>query len=137
MSETVLTGEFTHETNSFVRGLTERSDFQECREYRSDDVPTQMSGIETSIGGIIDTAADVDINLLHTVSTRATPSGGVSEEAYSFYRSRILEKVREHVDEIDGVVLALHGAMVTEVDAILTQYTPSPRMCSRRLRGYR
>ena len=75
----------------------------------------QMSGTETSIGGIIDFAADSELELLHTVSARATPSGVVSEEAYSFYRSLILDELRDHIDEIDGVVLALHEVMVTEV----------------------
>lgn len=115
MTETVLTGELAHETNTFVRGLTERSDFQEDREYLGEDVPTQMAGTETSIGGIVDSAADTGIELLHTISARATPSGVVSEEAYSFYRSLILDELRDHIDEIDGVILALHGAMATEV----------------------
>lgn len=114
MNETVLTGEFAHETNSFVRELTKRSDFQERREYFGKDVPTQMSGTGTSIGGIIDSAADTEIDLLHTVSAFATPSGVVSEDAYLFYQSLILDELRDNVNEVDGVVLALHGAMVTE-----------------------
>lgn len=114
MAKTVITGEFAHETNSFVRGSTDRSDFQACREYFGNEIPDKMSGTETSIGGIIDSAADSGIGLLHTISARATPSGVVSDEAYSFYKSAILDEIRQHGDEIDGVILALHGAMVTE-----------------------
>ena len=43
----------------------------------------------------------------------AQPSGRVSREAWDKYAGRILGVVRAEKDRADGVLLALHGAMVS------------------------
>jgi microcystin degradation protein MlrC len=112
--ETVLLGGFAHETNTFASGLTDRPLFQERREYFGEDVPEKMTGTNTCEGGAIDAAEEEAIELVHTVTASATPSGVVAESAYEFYTGEILAGVEEHSDDIDGVCLCLHGAMVPE-----------------------
>lgn len=112
--ETVLLGGFAHETNTFATGTTGRSLFQERREYFGEEIPERMRNTNTCEGGVIDAAEDEGVELRYTVSASATPSGIVAAEAYEFYTEQILEGVEKHRNELDGVVLCLHGAMVTE-----------------------
>ncbi|QLG61055.1 M81 family metallopeptidase [Halorarum salinum] len=114
MSYTVVVGAFAHETNTFVSEPVTRSDFQERQEYLDGGVRENLRGTETAVGGVIDVADEEDVELVHTVSAFATPGGVVDDETYDFYTDRILTGVRDHIDELDGVILPLHGAMVSE-----------------------
>ncbi|MFB6301116.1 MAG: M81 family metallopeptidase [Halobacteriales archaeon] len=113
-NETVLVGGFSHETNTFAPTLTDREDFQKRLERFGEDVPAELRGTNTGIGGVIEVADDAGVELIHTVAASATPGGYVTEDAYEFYTGKIIEGAREHVDDIDGVILPLHGAMVPE-----------------------
>lgn len=44
----------------------------------------------------------------------ATPGGVVAEETCEFYADYILDGVRAHLDQLNGVMLSVHGAMVVE-----------------------
>lgn len=117
MSKTVVVGAFAHETNTFVPDAVTRADFQAREEHLYDEVPENMRGTETAVGGVIDVADQEEINLIHTVSAFATPGGVVDDDTYEFYTDLILDAVRDNVDELDGVMLPLHGAMVTDSDS--------------------
>ncbi|MFB6201757.1 MAG: M81 family metallopeptidase [Halorhabdus sp.] len=112
--ETVVLGGFSHETNTFATGTTGRPLFQERREYFSDEIAEKMRGTNTCEGGVIDVAEEEGVDLHYTVSASATPSGIVASDAYEFYTGKILEGVEAHSDDLDGVALCLHGAMVPE-----------------------
>lgn len=112
--ETVLVGNFSHETNTFVESTTGRSLFKERREYFGDEIPERLTGTNTQVGGVIDVADDESVDLIHTVAATATPSGLVEADAYEFYCEQILDAAREYADDLDGVMLCLHGAMVPE-----------------------
>ncbi|NHX37954.1 MULTISPECIES: M81 family metallopeptidase [Halolamina] len=112
--ETVVLGGFSHETNTFAKGTTGRPLFQERREYFGDEIPEKMRGTNTCEGGVMDVAEDEGVDLHYTVSASATPSGVVAADAYDFYTGKILEGVEAKSDDLDGVALCLHGAMVPE-----------------------
>lgn len=114
MTITVLVGAFAHETNTFVPDPVTRRDFQDNQEYLGDAVEANLRGTETAVGGVIDAAAELDAELVQTVAAFATPGGVVARDTYEFYAGHILDGVRDHLDELDGVILPLHGAMVAE-----------------------
>ena len=114
MTERVLVAGFAHETNTFATTHTARSDFRERREYFGDEVAKKLRGTNTEIGGAIDVAAAEGIDLVHSVAASATPGGLVTGDAYDFYTDRIVAAAEEHAADLDGVLLALHGAMVPE-----------------------
>lgn len=114
MTQTVLLGAFAHEANTFVPEPVARSDFQARRELFGDEVLTEMADTETAMGGAIEAAADLDIDLIPTVAAFATPGGVVETETFEFYTGQIVDGVREHAADLDGIILPLHGAMVTE-----------------------
>ncbi|MEF8801623.1 MAG: M81 family metallopeptidase [Halolamina sp.] len=112
--ETVLLGGFSHETNTFASGTTGRPLFQQRREYFGDEIPEKMRGTNSCEGGAIDVAENEGVDLVYSVTASATPSGIVAADAYEFYTEQILTGVEEHGDDLDGVILCLHGAMVPE-----------------------
>ena len=114
MPPTVLLGAFAHEANTFVPDPVTRSDFQARRELFGDAILAEMAGTETAIGGAIAAAADRDVDLVPTVAAFATPGGVVATETFEFYTGQIVDGVREHEADLDGIILPLHGAMVAE-----------------------
>lgn len=114
MTETVLVGAFAHETNTFVPEPVTRADFQAREEYLGQALDDNLRGTETAVGGVIDAADDHGVELVPTVAAFATPGGVVATDTYEFYTDLILDGVRDHLDDLDGVILPLHGAMVAE-----------------------
>lgn len=112
--ETILLAGFAHETNTFVNGTTRREQFRERREYFADEIPEKMRGTNTCEGGAIGVGENEDVDLRYAVKASATPSGVVAADTYEFYTEEILDGVEAVGDELDGVCLCLHGAMVPE-----------------------
>ncbi len=114
MSFTVLCGSINHETNTFVQGTTDRASFQERWEVQGEAVPDAFAGTETQLGGVIEEATRSSVEMIYSVNAAATPGGVVTETAFESYAEQLLTDVEAHRDELDGIVLPLHGAMVTE-----------------------
>jgi microcystin degradation protein MlrC len=113
-AETVLIGEFSHETNTFVPTPTDRAAFRERREYVGDEMIERLRGTNSTVGGAIDVAEAEGVDLHPTVATSATPGGPVTADAYDHYSGEIVDAARALGDDLDGVYLSLHGAMVPE-----------------------
>lgn len=114
MTHTVLLGAFWHETNTFVKKLTGREEFQSRDEYFGEEIGRELRGTETAVSGALDVAGRRNVDLVLTVAAYATPGGPVTKDAYEFYTEYIVDGAREHADDLDGVILPLHGAMVPE-----------------------
>lgn len=114
MTHTVVVGAFAHETNTFVEEPVTRQDFQDRREHLGDNIAENLRGTETAVGGVLAVAESNNVDLIPTVDAFATPGGIVAEDTYEFYVGKIIEGVRENLEELDGVILPLHGAMVAE-----------------------
>jgi microcystin degradation protein MlrC len=51
---------------------------------------------------------------VYSVVARGGAGGPVGRDTYEFYAGRIFDAVEEHGDDVDGVILPQHGAMVAE-----------------------
>lgn len=114
--ESIAVASFWHESNTFVTNpaFTDRDDFKARREYFGTDVVERLRGTETMVGGAIDVAEVEGADLHPVIAAGATPGAAVKQETYEFYTDQIVEGILEHGNELDGVLLPLHGAMVTE-----------------------
>ncbi len=112
--EAVLLGEFAHESNTFAAEPTTREHFQQRREYLGGELLEELRGTNSSIGGALEVAEDAGYTLYPTLAASASPGGVVAADAYDFYTDRIVEEAERRGADIDGVFLALHGAMVPE-----------------------
>jgi microcystin degradation protein MlrC len=86
--------------------------FEVARIARGDEIPTLFADTNTSVGGFLGAAADLDIEPVFTVVASANPSGPVLRATYEHFKERILDGLRG--PRVDGVYLALHGAMVVQ-----------------------
>lgn len=111
---TVLVGGISHETNTFISEPTTREDFQRRAEFFGEDVIKKLSGTNTVIGGAVEAQKKDDGTIVPTLYAGATPGGTVKAETFDFYLSDLKDRVEARASAADGILLALHGAMVPE-----------------------
>jgi microcystin degradation protein MlrC len=114
----IATGGIQHETNTFATVPTTIADF-----VRDSECGPELSGGETILqryrgtgcihGGYIAAAAANGFELLPLLSAKAQPAGPVEQASFDTMLGWFLERL-EQVMPVDGVLLDLHGAMVTE-----------------------
>ena len=101
---------FSHESNTFASQPTTLDDFlvhtgQSMLDHHADTYH--------EIAGYLVAATEYDMQLLPLLSANATPAGPVTSQAYEQITGQILSGLSD-LGAIDGVLLALHGAMVAE-----------------------
>jgi microcystin degradation protein MlrC len=115
MTQRVAIAQLSHETNVFSSVPTDLAAFEAAGLRFGADILIAETGTNTCIGGFIDAAAEVDFELVPILSVWATPSGIVPGDTIGWLLQRLCEGLRDAAP-LDGVLLALHGAMVTERD---------------------
>lgn len=112
-SPRVAIGGILHETHTFMERATTRDDFAGQSLHVGADLIAAMRGSRSGIGGMIDRATEQGWQLLPTLYAAAMPGGAVTAGAYA----EVLGELRARLEQslpVDGVLLALHGAMVAE-----------------------
>lgn len=100
-----------HETNSFAPGITEMDAFQLRTVKGKEEFYQRHSGNKSPMGGAIDAAEQNNIELVPGFYSAGTPSSMVSASA----SEKLIQSVVESVSgELDGLLIILHGAMVSE-----------------------
>ena len=102
-----------HETNTFSPVLTTLDNFKKGSYYRGDEIITAFRGTRTITGGFLDVVEQLNLQPVPLLWTFATPSGMVEHAAYQTLKTEFLELL-QNAGELDGVLLDLHGAMVTD-----------------------
>lgn len=113
-NETIFVGSFAHESNTFSVQQTGIESFRSYREFYGHRALDELANTSTEIAGVLDVASDLNLDLRPSIVTTASPSGPVTTDAYEHYTGILEEDVRASRDELDGILLVLHGAMVTE-----------------------
>lgn len=109
----VIVAELSHETNTFSSVSTNLAAFERAGIRRGDAIPRDLAGTATPIAGFIDAAADVDLELVPILAVWATPSGMVTADALETLLGEIVAGIAAS-DPVAGVLLGLHGAMVSD-----------------------
>ena len=109
----VIVGSIWHESNSFSPLRTDLSAFGDLQLLAGDRIIEHHRGRGTEIGGFLSAAEHRGIDIVPTVAASALPSGPVTDEAFRFLKGKLLEGIAG-AESPDGVLLALHGAMLTE-----------------------
>jgi microcystin degradation protein MlrC len=107
----VLTAQFSHETNTFSRFRTDLAAFRRRSFHRENEIPGIYKGTRSALGASFEAAAKYGWTLIHPIHASANPAGLVTDEAFETVTDAILERLDSSVD---GILLHLHGAMVTE-----------------------
>lgn len=113
----LATGGIAHETNTFAARLTTIDDFRSRGGFPALTVGPPLlealRGSNSCTGGFIEAAEEVGAELVPLIWTFAQPSGTVQQAAYDELIGLLVGQLQEALP-VDGVLLDLHGAMVTQ-----------------------
>jgi microcystin degradation protein MlrC len=111
---TLVIAELKHETNTFSSQLTDMQSFARRRYLTGEAMISGLSGTRTETGGFLDILQkEPDVRVVPAVAADAIPAGRVTRDVFDNVLRETL-KTLERLDRVDGVLLSLHGAMVTE-----------------------
>ncbi len=108
----VLTARFMHETNTFSRVATDIALIRRRDFHLENEIPQAFRGTRSALGATFEAADKFGWSLIHPVSANPNPSGIVTDDAFETIAGMILGAC-EQKGPIDGVLLHLHGAMVS------------------------
>ncbi len=100
-------GYIIHESNSFNAEPTSLGEFR----FRT-TVDEWLIG-HTEAAGFVQGAAAAGYEIIPTIHAAATPKGAVTFEAFEALSAQLIQGLRA-IPHMDGILLALHGAMYTE-----------------------
>jgi len=113
----IAVGGILHETNTFVDGLTELDPFVKPGAFpgllTGQEILDTLRGSRMCVGGYLAEAERLKMELVPLIWTFAQPSATVRHAVYEDLKERLLERLREALP-VQGVLLDLHGAMVTD-----------------------
>lgn len=111
MNARILTAEISHETNTFNIHPTDIQQFQERYLLDGPSALTTRGDANTELAGILDIARQYDWDVVHAISAAAGPGGRVTDRAFDYLCAPLLQAASDM--HWDGILLILHGAMVT------------------------
>ncbi len=106
-----------HETNTFAKVKTTLGDFVTYsggdENFPTERLPEWYAGTDTILGGYLAGAAACGVTLDPIFHASAMSGGTVEQEAYETMKDLLLRRLEKALP-CDGVLLNLHGAMVSE-----------------------
>lgn len=111
----IICGQFKQETNRYGPNLSDEKAYRQ-REYFWGEaaIRAHFTGTKTELGAFFDALDPCeDIALIPVMALNASPGPVTAQSVWERVADGLLEAVDAHPD-VDGVLLALHGAMVTE-----------------------
>jgi microcystin degradation protein MlrC len=114
----IAIGGISHESSTFSTVPTTLQHFRERGWFTGDDLMRHFTGTKSPLGAYIDAARDMNYEVVPTMTASAVPAGPVNREATETLTKQLAGLIREVKESgpLDGVLLALHGAMVSEID---------------------
>lgn len=108
----VLIGQFAQESNSFIEVPTELAAFEGKQLFRGERVLTGLLGTRATVAGFLAGLEGVTpLELVPSVAAWAPSGGPLSSDCFE----TLAEVIVSAADPgLDGVLLALHGAMMTD-----------------------
>ncbi|MCY4589053.1 MAG: M81 family metallopeptidase [Alphaproteobacteria bacterium] len=113
MAHRILIAGFKHETNTFSSQPADLAAYEARGLHRGDALLWAYAGTRTEIAAYLDAAERYGWDIVIPISGNATPSGPVTTECFETIVGEVIEAVARD-GPFDAVLLALHGAMVTE-----------------------
>ncbi len=109
----IAIGGFSHETHTFLDKRTEVEDFYAREVQYGDRVIEDNRRVRNYIQGFIEVLEEADAEMIGTVNASAGVHGYVTAEAFEKFTGDMVNGL-DGVGNLDGVLLALHGAMASE-----------------------
>ena len=112
--KTIICAQFKQETNRYAKGLSGVKEYSE-RDYLFGEsaIREKYCGTETELGGFFDILDPCDCKLVPVLALNASPGPVTAQAIWQQVADCLLEAI-DAQSQVDGILLALHGAMVTE-----------------------
>ncbi|MEX1021064.1 MAG: M81 family metallopeptidase [Litorilinea sp.] len=113
----IVVGGIVHETHSFAEDVTGLDGFAQQSLWTGAALVQELGATRAAIGGMIAGAQAAQWEVVPTLYGAAMPSGTVADSAYTQMLDSLIAELAAAIaadGAVDGVLLALHGAMVTE-----------------------
>ena len=105
---------FLHESNTFLGVPTLYENFTDASLTRGPELPARWTGAHHELGGFLDVlAAAPDVEIIPLLATFAVPSGTIAADAFERIAAGLLAELERSLP-LDGLLVALHGATVSE-----------------------
>ncbi|QFK71506.1 M81 family metallopeptidase [Pradoshia sp. D12] len=105
---------FYHESHSFSRTKTTIQDFKNEGYFKGNQIFDVYTNTRTEVGGFIDVLRKLEeVEIVPLLCAAAVPSGPVTYETYEEIETELMG-LMEAAGKLDGLLIALHGAMVIE-----------------------
>lgn len=108
----IIVGQAVHETNTFAVEKTTKETFQLWAWDEGETILNKHRGVRDYLGGIIDRAEALKLDVVPTFSAMAYPSGTIEKETYEEIRDTLIAGIVK--ENADAICLNLHGAGVVE-----------------------
>lgn len=102
-----------HETNTYAADSFGMTKFASFEQYEGVQIIEHFTHVNHQVGGFIEGADKLNVQLIPTYLAQATPSGTIEYETYQKIKNKILAGIQQIIP-VDGVLLALHGAGVAD-----------------------
>lgn len=109
----VAIGGIYHESNTFFAQPMTMESFAESHLHYGADIPAHWSGTCSEINGFLEGAKQYGYEVVPTIMAWGMPSGGVTEGAFERLCGDLIGRLKAALP-VDGVLLSLHGALVSE-----------------------
>jgi len=103
---------FMHESNTFNPLRTDRAAFEAQSLLFGDDLVREWRDAHHEVGGFLEAAQTLGFEPVPLLMAWATPAGPVTADVFDEVTGRLIDGLRR--EKLDGLLLALHGAMVGE-----------------------
>ncbi|HIE97206.1 MAG: M81 family metallopeptidase [Fuerstiella sp.] len=103
-----------HESNTFLTQPTSLDSFRENLLVTGEPVQAALADAHHEVGGFFAGLAAADVQAVPLFAARALPSGRVTADAFAQLVEQLLATVNG-ADRLDGILVAPHGATVSEV----------------------
>jgi microcystin degradation protein MlrC len=112
----VAIGGLMHESNSFNPAKTVVADFEGMRgatSLQGADLLTVLRKTNTEVSGYLDGADGEKFDVYPAYIASATPKGPLTKDTFETLTQRLITSLKA-APKLDGILLALHGAMVAD-----------------------
>ena len=107
---------FLHESNTFSFQKANRESFQQDLLLRGPTIRERLANSHHEVGGFFAGLAEAGAQAVPLFVARALPCGTIQSKAYDTIVAEIVESLNE-AEDLDGVLVAPHGATVSEQHA--------------------
>jgi microcystin degradation protein MlrC len=114
LGKSVILGGLFHETHTFLKQPTRVADFEAMALNIGQAAIDNNLGNASPTDGFLSYALSQGWAIIPTIQMAAMPGGTVEAAALALFRQHFLPVLEARLDELDGIFLVLHGAMVSD-----------------------